>query len=232
MSQQGSFIPKSPINSKVSNRRVRKIYIVTYLVYVLFFGTIIAAAGTWFYTSSLTNDLAAKQLQLEAAEQQFAQSDLERVAELEERLEIAQELLDNRVSIVAVLNAIEETTVSNVLMNEFTFGVNESDVLELQMVANANNFNDALFQRTLFKDNSILAGASITNVEYGEASESGESAAAPDVSFTIQKVLNAEARAAMNAAAVTPITPITPITAVPDASADSEIATSSNDEQN
>ena len=44
-SQSTSFIPQRPTQGKLKNRGVRKIYILTYVSYVLFFGTLIAAAG-------------------------------------------------------------------------------------------------------------------------------------------------------------------------------------------
>ena len=44
--QGTSFIPKSPVKGTVKPRGVRKVYILTYVTYVLFFGTLISYKGS------------------------------------------------------------------------------------------------------------------------------------------------------------------------------------------
>ena len=157
--QGSSFIPKQPARGRVQRRGVRKIYVFTYISFVLFFGTLIAAGGTFFYKVSVDSQLQSEKEKLVVQREAFSQADIERVKELDMQLTAAQDLLDNHISIVTLFEALEAATVSNIELSGFSFLRTDSEGIEVNLSATAKDFNSVLFQRSIVDANPVLAGA-------------------------------------------------------------------------
>ncbi len=186
-SQGSSFIPKSPVSGTVNKRRVRKIYVFTYLIYIAFVGSIIAAVGTWIYKLSVANELTTVQAALNAERDRFNQADLDRVTELNARITEAKSIFDNQVSVVQILEAVERVTLSSVDMRGFTFEKDVSTTLALELAAEASDFNTTLFQRQVLAGDPVLGGATVTNVTYASTPATEELPAESTVIFTVEK---------------------------------------------
>lgn len=185
-SQGSSFIPKAPVRGTVNKRRVRKVYVFTYLIYIFFIGSLLTAGGAWLYKLSVQRDLDAMKVTLNSEREQFNQADLERIRELNQRMEEVKRLLDNTVSMRSVLEAIEAVTVSAVDITGFSYHKEDSGALTLALAASADSFNTALFQRQVLASNPILAGATFDSVTY--AGNNGDQAGEV-ITFTIDREL-------------------------------------------
>lgn len=190
-SQGSSFIPKSPVRGAVTKRRVRKVYVFTYLIYIVFICSLLAAAGFWFIHYTADKNLAAAQRRLTEERNKFNASDVTMVTELSERINEAEELVDGQVSLLRALEAVEAVTVAAVSMTGLQYEKNQSAELSFSLVAKTEDFNSARYQREVLSANPVLAGASLTNVRYGatEASADGSTPSESVVSFNIKKTL-------------------------------------------
>lgn len=189
-SQSNSFIPKTPVRGTVNKRRgVRKVYVLSYLTFVLFFGTLIATAGTFFYNLTVAADLVAQKDLLSEQRSTFSQSDLERVRDLDARMNMAQNILSRHVSVHSVFSALESTTLRPVELTNFSY-IKEEDGLKLSLGANMPDFNTALFQREKLRENSILKGAIISGITYETEVGEQEGTIKPNVTFTVEKILS------------------------------------------
>ncbi len=189
-SQGSSFIPKSPVRGAVTKRRVRKVYLITYLIYVFFVGTLLASAGIWFYKFTVQNDLDAVKLALNEERDRFKQSDLEMVSQLNLRMKEADRLLSEQVSVANLLRAIESTTLLSVDLAGFLYEKDISGELRLTLNAQADDFNSTLFQRQVLASNPVLSGASMASVAYG--AQAADATAAPEetITFVISKSID------------------------------------------
>ncbi len=160
-----SFIPKQPSRGAVKQRGTRKIYILTYISFVLFFGTLIAAGATFFYKISVESQLDIEKQKLVEQRQLFNQADFERVREFSDKLTSSQKLLDEHVSVVSILDALEKATLSTIQIK--TFGIDRSrySVIALNLEAQTDSFNSVLFQRKIFAENPILQGAQMVDLK-------------------------------------------------------------------
>ncbi len=173
VSPQGpsSFIPKSPTKSAVRPRGVRKIYVFTYLSLVLFFGTLIASAGTFFFEFSLKNQLDTQKQELANEQNAFNARDLERLRELENRIENAKRLMDTHVSVADIFNALETSTVATVQLTGVNYERSQFGDINLTVSALTESLNDARFQRDIFASNEVLRQAGIFEPQFTTRTE-------------------------------------------------------------
>jgi len=186
-SQSSSFIPKTPMSGTLNKRRVRKMYIFTYLIYIFFISSLLAAGGTWFYKVSTQNKLAAVQSELNEERKKFNQADLEKVTELDSLIIEANKILTGQVSVVQILEAVERVTLVAVDMRGFLFEKDINTKLVLELSAEASDFNTTLFQRQVLSGDAVLGGATVTGVTYANTAASEDSKAKSSVLFTVEK---------------------------------------------
>jgi hypothetical protein len=157
--QGTSFIPQRPTRGKTAPRKVRKIYVLAYLSIVLFFGSLLAAAGVFFFNLSLDIQLEKQEKFMAQERQQFNQGDIESVRDLEERITIAQERLDNHVSVLSIFEALEASAVQSISFVSFTYKRLGDGFPQVAFTGVSDQFNNILFQREVLASNPILAGS-------------------------------------------------------------------------
>lgn len=195
-SQNSSFIPKAPKAKDTSAGRGRKVYILSYVSFVLFFGALIATGIVFFLAYQQDRSLALEQDRLQQEQAKFNDSELAGIQELASRLSAAETLLERHVSPVSILQSLEFTLLKSVTVTNFLYSKSEDGAYTVEISAEAPQFNAALFQREILSGNPILANADLTEVTYGTVmSEEGElntEANKDFVSFKVVKNLTVE----------------------------------------
>ena len=196
MAETGSFIPKQS-NQKVTNRRTKKrIYLLGYISYVLFFGTLLAVAGMFAYELQLNSSLDRQKGLLAEERSSFSQSDIERVREFEQRLLAADLILNQHVAVSRVFDALELVTISPVSFSAFTIDLVDADgglpLYELALSGMTESFNDLLFQRSVLNSDPTLETALIKGVTYGAAvaeADTTAEASSDSIIFSVEATL-------------------------------------------
>lgn len=189
-SQQHSFIPKSPVRTTKKPRGVRRVYVLTYVALIFFFGTLLATAGIFIWGMTIDQQLAVQKENLAVERGSFNQADLEYVRDLEVRMNTAFDILNRQVSVYSVLDALEKTTLSSVQLLAFELAKQDNQALQLSLSITSPDFNASLFQREVVTGNSILSGAEFSEVSFSD-SESATGAAVREVKLTMTKALSA-----------------------------------------
>lgn len=168
-----SFIPKQPASAQLRKRSVRRIYILSYISFVVFFGVVIAAAGTFFYKVNVGTELENSEQTLVQLRSEFQSADFERVKFLATQLDEASQLLDRHVSLVAILKALEDSTVATVAYSSLDYTRTLPTELTLDVAGVTDNFNSLIFQRQVYglDPSAVLSGAKIANFTSTYASE-------------------------------------------------------------
>ena len=194
MAQTGSFIPKQakPAENRTRTRTVRKVYLFSYISYVVFFGTLLVVAAMFLYEIHLNNNLSTQKSLLAAERESFSQSDIERVRELDRKLIIANQLFSKHVSVATLLDSFEDTTLQNVQFQTFTFAREPDNTYLVMAGASTEDFDSLLFQRQVIKEDDLFADAELRNITYepGESAD-GVVASDPRVLFEFHKTLSA-----------------------------------------
>jgi len=184
--QGTSFIPQRPTHGKTAPRKVRKIYVLAYLSYVIFFGALISAAGIFFMNFSLNAQLDSQRQRLSAERERFNESDIESVRDLEKRINIAKERLNNHVSVLAILEALESSAVQSLYFESFTYEREGDAFPKVVFGGTSDQFNNLLFQREVLATNPILAGTAFKEVGI-EARELESGQIVRTVQFELEK---------------------------------------------
>lgn len=186
--QGTSFIPQRPVRNKAEPRRVRKIYVLAYLAYVIFFGSLVAAGLVFFFKFSLDVQLDAQREALELERQKFNQGDIESIRDLDKRLQMAEERLNNHVSVLAVFEALERSAVQSLSYTAFTYKRLNDTFPLITFSGTSDRFNNILFQREVLASNPILAGSSFEEMQVQSKTDPNNTALTQEiVTFTLQK---------------------------------------------
>jgi len=191
MNPQGtSFIPQRPTQGKVKHRGVRKIYVLTYVSYVLFFGSVITAGATFFYSNILEGQLDRQKNTLIAERAKFDESDMGSIRQLDNRLNTARQRMDMHISVPSIFTALEDSAVQSLQFVSFSYK-RDNDLAPLIALTGTsdNTFNSILFQREVLQTNPILSGATFTEVALGATSNTADEGSVTQnlISFELTK---------------------------------------------
>lgn len=182
---KGSFIPKSPVGNVTKKRPVKKLYVVSFIVYAFFVGSLVVAGGTFAYQFSQEQRYSGKLIELDAISREFDSGVLQSIVALDTKIRNAATLLAEYNSVPTLLTAIERFTVSSVQLSEFSYRKDNGNEFVVAMVATNPDFNVALFQRQQLENDPLFAEADVTNVMYSAATNNTPAA----VRFTITNAL-------------------------------------------
>lgn len=169
--QSTSFIPKRPVTGNTQKRVVRKIYVLTYVSYILFFGTLLAVAGVFFFKLTLESQLVGQQQQLITEKAQFSQSDIESVRELADRIDLAKDRMDQHISVLSILEALDKSALETLQFTDFTYERSLDTAPIVKLKGNTASFNSLVFQREVLSENPILASGTFDEVAFDLESE-------------------------------------------------------------
>jgi hypothetical protein len=162
--QSTSFIPQRPVQGATKKRNVRKIYVFTYISYVLFFGSAMAAVGTFFYDSLLDTRLQAQKDRLIAEEAKFDQQAINSVRALDQKIKSAQKRMDLHLSVPLIFAALERNVTKSLVLKSFTYERENDTAPKMEITGEAQVFNSLAFQREILASEPILAGGDFTQV--------------------------------------------------------------------
>ena len=161
---RSSFIPKKSIKRVERVRSGKRIYILSYIAYGIFFATLLATAAVYFYAQFLEKELATKIEQLETQRVAFSQGNIEKVKEVERQLKMAEYLFDRHASPYAVLHEIERLAVEGIVFKSFGYKRIDDNDIELSITGGSKRFDCVAFQSGLLADSNVLKEADFTSV--------------------------------------------------------------------
>lgn len=158
-SSGSSFIPQRPTRGKVAPKSFRKVYILSYVSYLIFFTVLLAVGGIFFYKLTLQTKLGELQKELVARQQSFNQADLDRLKNLDQRIDTASSLVNNHASVVSILDALQKTVTDPVQLVSLNYDRTQNDGMpRLEVVALADEFDEVIFQEQILRNNAITDG--------------------------------------------------------------------------
>ena len=162
----GSFIPKSSNRVKRKVRTTRRIYIFSYISYVLFFGALLAVVGVMFYSSQVSKALEEAKVNLNDQRNLFSDADIDRIKALDQRLATAEELLDSLSAPTEIFSDIEETVAESVVLTGFNYEYQPNQRFVVAVTGHSSDFNQVLYQRDVFNQSPIFRSAIVSTFSY------------------------------------------------------------------
>jgi len=161
-----SFIPKR--KSAGSTRQVtrRNIYIFSIISYALFIAAPFASAAVFIYQKYTDNTFNQAVVDLDTAIKGFNETDLLRVIDFNERLDIGNRLLQSHVSLVSLLNILEQSTAKTIQFNSLKITRTDQSSLLVDAEIVADTFDALLFQRGLYENNNNIASSTYETLTF------------------------------------------------------------------
>ena len=185
MPEQGaSFIPKSGAKTVQRNRGTRRIYLLAYISYIVFFSTLFVVVGIYLYAATVNRSLASLKEQLSVEQQRFAVSDIEQVKTFDKRMSEATRLLEESSAPSRIFSDIEAIVASNIYFSSMTYQQLPNRQFEIELVGRATNFNQLINQEDLLENSELLKDATITAYDYGLGGGEEELSGTASLSFT------------------------------------------------
>lgn len=184
MPEQGaSFIPKSGVKKVQRNRGTRRIYLLAYISYIVFFSTLFVVLGVYLYGATVNRSLSSLKEQLAVEQGRFSVSDIEQVRHFDKRMAEATRLLEESSAPSRIFSDIESIVASNIYFSSMSYAQLPNRKFKIELVGRATNFNQLINQQNLLSNSQILQDADITSYDYGLGAE-GELSGSASLSFT------------------------------------------------
>jgi len=194
---QTSFIPKQGVSQPARAIPSKRVYVLGYVSLIVFMTTVLATLGTVLYKISVDKQLQQVINDFTKEENNFDHSIIAAAKTLDNRLAVANNLLNNHNAVSEAFAALEETVTDRVTYTSFSYssgGGESAGEQEIKFEGKTDNFDAVVFQREEYATNPILSSAKLSNIGYGVNAPSGEGAAASlpsdtSITFTVTEKL-------------------------------------------
>ena len=173
-STNASFIPKNSKRPVKQIRTTRRIYLLSYLSYVLFFGSLLATGGIFFYSIQVNNDLNASREALIAQRDRFSSEQITAVRALEKKLLLAEQLLNSLTAPSLIFSDIESALAENMYLTNFNYEYNPNQTSKITLQGKAKEFNQLLYQRDVFNSSKLFDNSEVTAFDYSVGVDLGD----------------------------------------------------------
>ena len=161
-----SFIPKN--TSKIRKPRVgKRIYLFSYVSYVIFFGTLLMVIATYLFSLTVKSSLEEQRGLLAEERATFSEGEIARVRDLEKRLLVANRLVAESSAPSRLFESLEQVVAASVQLVSFSYERLPGNSFMLTFIGATDSFDSALFQRELFAAVPALANSKVATYTYG-----------------------------------------------------------------
>jgi len=163
--QPSSFIPKktlasSPIQGEVTKGSINIFLLISVIIFVV---SLLGAGGVFLYERVLIGNVEEQKASLERAREAFEPSLIEVLARLDTRIEVAEDLIANHITVSPFFGLLETLTLKTVRFNGFDFSRNELGNLDVVMEGVAQNYTAVALQADLFGNNENIQDPIFSN---------------------------------------------------------------------
>jgi hypothetical protein len=170
---QTSFIPKKPLTEErvATPTRVASasVNIFTFLATIIFFASLISAAGVYLYKLSLTKSVASAKTSLERARSAFEPTLIANMQKLDKRLISSNELLGSHLSLSPVFKSLQDLTLKSVRFTKFSYAITKDGgtKIEIKMsgqTSPAGGYTSIALQSDKLGENKYIRDPIFTNL--------------------------------------------------------------------
>ncbi len=163
---QTSFIPKKPL---VEERvvRTRKVSLFNFFATLLFFASLAAAGGMYFYKSSITQNIEKMKTDLNRAKDAFEPGVIQDLETLDRRLNATQNILGDHLIVSPIFALLERSTLSSVQFTKFEYEMptDSAGDVRISLSGLAPGYEAVALQNDAFAKESNIKNPKFSNLE-------------------------------------------------------------------
>lgn len=165
---QTSFIPKKPLVEEKAPRS-HKVSLFNFLATLVFFASLAAAGGMYFYKSTLESGIEKKQADLERAQAAFDPGTIQELITLDRRINTSMELLDKHMIISPIFDLLSDSTLTTVQFTDFKFETPDatSDEIKVELIGVAPGYKTIGLEEEAFAKNQYIKNPVFSNLTLG-----------------------------------------------------------------
>ena len=163
-SSNTSFIPKRNPAQKERQSTKRQVFVGTFIIRILFFAALIAAAGVFIYETQLKKALDAEIVALDVAITTFNEVEMQRVLQVDARLNQAEDKFEGAASVSALLRALERSAAQSVQVTQLGLERIDATTYEVDVDMKTETFDSTLFQRSLLEESDTFVVSEIADL--------------------------------------------------------------------
>lgn len=201
-SSANSFIPKrNPVSRPQSVRRYNLV-IMPVISYTLFMSSLIAAGALFIYQIRVEAQFAAAATNLDDQIKHFNDTDLNRVVDFNQRLELANKMVTSHVSLIPIFSILESITTETVQFKNLKIVRKGEHKLTASASLVTSALDGLLFQKVVYQQatygtSSLVASTKIAGVNFalpgtsadGKTVTKGTVTLNADFDFDAEKIL-------------------------------------------
>lgn len=162
-----SFIPKrSGTTNRPQPTRRGNFFALSVVSYALFVAAPLASGVVFVYDKYVQKQFAQTVINLDSAIKGFSEADMQRVTEFDERLTVANSLLDSHVSFGTLFSILEASTAATVQFDNLKIERVNNDTLHVSAAMSSDAFDALLFQRAIYAKDQKIAKAGLSNIKF------------------------------------------------------------------
>jgi hypothetical protein len=185
-SPNSSFIPKRGPAPSRRGTPTKRLYLFSFISYVVLFASLVAAGGMYIYTIYLERQLDQEIIALNAEISSFSIANMQKFLEFDNRLTQASARLNSSVSVVSIFQALEAATIDTVMIQNLQLERKGDEKYLLTAAVQTDSFDSTIFQRSKYQQDQTISAIEIEGVQasVGQSSEKEGSASRSLLSFT------------------------------------------------
>jgi len=167
---QTSFIPKKTLSDEPIKRAPSKrVNVFSFIAIILFFGSLVAGGGVYFFKIQLEKSVQEMSNQLELARGAFEPELIEQIQILDTRLNAAQEILNNHVTVSPLFETLQDLTLQTIQFTGFEYKIGQNpSVVKVEMSGKARNYKSIALQSDLLDRNKNIKNQIFSNLTLDE----------------------------------------------------------------
>lgn len=160
----GAFIPRDTVSAAAPKRASGLNDLLLLSGIVLFVASAALAVAVFLYQQFLNTESASKLAQLQRAKAAFEPSLIQQLTRLDDRMHVADTLLNSHIAPSAFFHALEQATLSTVAFRSLSLEAADTHHLTLKMSGIAASVNSIALQADLFSKNGVIESPIFSNI--------------------------------------------------------------------
>ena len=159
-----SFIPKKQIVFEEEKRQSTPVSFLTTISAILFFFLLAVAGGLYFYKATLEREIGTMSESLDRAREAVDAALVASLKRLDDRMQVANVLLQNHVTVSPIFNLLEETTLQSVQFDRFTYLLSDNGETKITLTGKARGYSSLALQSDAFGENQYIVEPVFSNL--------------------------------------------------------------------
>jgi len=157
-----SFIPKKNVNFESKGKGTLDFAFLVAMV--VFLVAIFFSLSVFLYQNFLNNNIEESSIMLEREKDNFDINSIQQFSRLDQRIKVAETLLDNHVDLTGIFEILELNTLKTVQFKSFDFKSDESG-MSIMMKGTARDYSTIALQSDIFGDSPLIKDPIFSNLD-------------------------------------------------------------------